>query len=93
MKISDFIRTEGIDAEVSPVKKWSDVIVNFVNDEGADDETSFDVENVDTEEGKKELEELFEGFCEENNFPVDTVTGVCVNATADTYEELVEITP
>ena len=42
--------------------------IGFVNDEGREDETQF--ENV---KRIRELQELFSGFCKENNFPENTV--------------------
>ncbi|MDE6388931.1 MAG: hypothetical protein K2L82_14115 [Lachnospiraceae bacterium] len=42
--------------------------IGFVNNEGGEDETQF--ENV---KSIRELQELFSGFCKENNFPENTV--------------------
>lgn len=42
--------------------------IGFINDEGREDETQFDgVKSI------RELQELFSGFCKENNFPENTV--------------------
>lgn len=91
MKVKKFIEENGIDVYCDKLKKWSCVDVGFINDKGKEDETQFDIEDIDTFNGKMCLAELFSEFCEENNFPKDTVTYVLINVSADTYEELLKI--
>ena len=45
---------------------------------------------LDTEEGKKELEELFASLCEEFETTPDNVTYVTLVATDDSAESLIE---
>lgn len=89
--ILSFLKNVGLQSEVDSFKRYQIVHVNFVNSDGADDETSFDVTHVATKQGNNELAELYRNFCEENNFPYNTVTGITVVASADTKAELLEI--
>ena len=92
MTIKECIKTNGIqlDCEHPIGTRWAEVIVAFENSQtGTYDETSFDVENVLTKEGSRELGDLFKDFCKENQFKSNTVTAIVVTKTAPTYDELV----
>lgn len=88
MTIKEFIKKKGwnIECETKPCR-WMSVDVSFVNSEGIEDETNFDIKAYKT----NELEELFKNFAKENNYPVNTVYGVTITAMAETYEELEKI--
>lgn len=60
------------------------VDIGFVNDEGIHDETQFDISPYDWEE----LIRLYSAFCEENNYPKNTVTGIVIVRMADAMDEL-----
>lgn len=72
MDIIEFVKESKSD-----YPRYSIVRVGFVNREGEEDETEFDVcENVFSEKGKQELKELWESLAGEMNAEVDAVTYV-----------------
>ena len=92
MNIKQFLKKNGYETEcdVDPYTVWVEVIVAFTNSStGADDETSFDVQHPFTENGKNELSDLFRDFCKEEGIKNNTVTGIVITNTAQTYNELV----
>lgn len=91
MTIEEYLETNGIDVCFPIIRKWNCVDVGFINSDGKEDETEFDVENM-SYDGLEDLIDLFEEFCEENGFDNDKVLYVTIVATADTYEELLAIT-
>lgn len=59
MKIGEAVAAESV--------QLNTVDVGFINSDGKDDETQFDVETFD------DLKELWLDFCSENNFSPDSV--------------------
>lgn len=79
MKIIEFVKESQ-----SNYPKHSIVRVGFVNREGDEDETELHVcQNVYSEEGKQELEELWKSLAGEMNAEVDAVTYVDIVDSAD----------
>lgn len=89
--IMSYLESGRITSEVSSVRKWSSVIIDFTDDSGADDSTSFDVKNITSEEGVSELSELFDTFCKECGIKTPVVNGIFITASAGTYEKLCAI--
>lgn len=89
MTLRDYIEKKGWETEcqIKLRDHFAIVHIDFVNDTGTDDETSLDVPFLSV----SYLDELFESFCKENHFPLDTVNGVTVVATAPTMEALQRI--
>lgn len=80
-------------SNIEGVKKWAVIHIRFLS--GADeDETSFDIENISSEQGIDDLEECFSEFCkeQENHAPVSMTTGIAVYASANTKEKLEALT-
>ena len=88
MRVREFIKKKGWILETEGVKRWATVDVSFVNEQGRDDETQFDIKHPCTKAGAEELEALFNDFCTENGYKPNTVTGVTVVKVADTLESL-----
>lgn len=79
MDIIEFVKESKSD-----YPKYSIVRVGFVNREGDEDETEFDVcENVFSEKGKQELKELWESLASEMDAEVDAVTYVNIVDSAN----------
>lgn len=92
MNISRYIKKNGLQLEnVDALKVYQTVDIDFINSDGKEDETQFDVKEITTPAGQKELAELFKDFCIENNFSPNTVTAVTVTRTANLMEELGEL--
>ena len=92
MTIKECLEQNGLQTEVDYIGHWSAVDVDFTVGD-IEDETSFDICDINTKTGEEELETLFEEFCKENGFSANSVTSITVVATADTKEELEELTP
>ncbi len=90
MTISEWFNENGLRYNVEYVKVWQSVSIHFLNADGRDDETQFDVKNIDNKRGKRELENLYGDFCRENGFPLDTVQCITVMQSGYTYRELEE---
>ena len=90
MTLKEFVEKNGKEKCVSKMRQWQSVIIGFINADGKDDETEFDVYRVDTSAGLEELAQLFNDFCAENNFPTNTVQSVRVVKSADDYSGLAE---
>ena len=73
-----------IECNVSSCFRYMIVHVGFINRDGNEDETSFDIKAYDVEE----LNQLYTDFCEENAQKKNTVTSINVVAVAETLEEL-----
>lgn len=91
---------------IENAKRWSVIHIRFLSyekifqsktDETDEDETSFDIENISSEQGLNDLDECFFEFCKEqeqeyeNNTPA-IITDIRVYASADTKEELEALT-
>lgn len=68
---------------------WMSVFVAFEGLDGELDETSFDIKAF----ARLELSSLFHDFCKENGLPDNTVCYVGITAMAETYDQLVALTP
>lgn len=88
MTIKQCIKEKGWIMEVAELKRFQSVDVAFINNEGKEDETEFDISGAGTDAGAEELAGLYDVFCKENNIKNDTVLAVIVTQTADTYEGL-----
>ena len=89
MTIKQYVKKNGFQTEISgPLKRWQTVDIGFMNSDGRNDETQFDVQLVLEDSGLEELNSLFTDFCKENGFRCNTVTAVTIVQCADTYEEL-----
>ena len=88
MTIKECFIKNGYQFETNKIKRFSSVDVSFVNPEGRDDETQFDVMDVLTGNGIGELSELFDTFCKENGFNNDTVYALTIVKSASSLEAL-----
>lgn len=85
MTIKQCIKKCGWQQEcTSTVCRVMSVDVDFVNSDGKEDETQFDIRAYD----EAELSELYAAFCEENKYPRNTVISVTVVQMADSMETL-----
>lgn len=78
---------------IEGVKKWAVIHIRILS--GAyEDETSFDIENISSEQGINDLDECFSEFCkeQENHAPVSMITDIAVYASANTKEKLEALT-
>ena len=90
--VKEYLKNHKI-GNVEGVKKWAVTHVRFLS--GADeDETSFDIENISSEQGVNDLDECFSEFCkeQENHAPVTMITDISVYASASTKEKLEALT-
>lgn len=93
-KLQDVLNENQNAVGINQVKGWTTVNVDFYN-ENADcyDEVQFDIENLRTSEGIKELAELLAMFCEENGINIATTHILTVSCVRDasSYEEMMEL--
>ncbi len=88
MTIKQCIKENGWIMRVTELKRFQSVDVAFINNEGREDETEFDISGAHTDAGAKELTTLYNVFCRENGMKNNTVLAVIVAHSADIYEEL-----
>ena len=88
MTLKQCIKKQGLQTEVSKFYLWSSVDIDFINSDGMDDETQFDVMFVGTRDATEQLAQLYKDFCRENKFPTNTVKSVTVVKSAPCYDEL-----
>ena len=88
MTLREFIAKKGMEVNVENLLSWQSVAVGFINSDGIDDETEFDVFHIFEDSETDELAWLFEEFCAENKFPADTVQSLRIVKSAVEYEEL-----
>ena len=88
MTLREFIAKKGMEVNVENLLSWQSVAVGFINSDGIDDETEFDEFHIFEDSGMDELAWLFEKFCAENKFPVDTVQSLRIVKSAVEYEGL-----
>lgn len=91
MTVKEYIEKNGIDVCCDELKTWSYVDVGFINSDGEEDETEFDVKDINSSNGITCLSYLFTEFCKENNFSNKTVIYVSVCKSASTYNELAKL--
>ena len=90
MTIKECIKKHGLQMEVDELKRYQTVDVCFVNSDGQEDETEFNVRYMGTKQGEQELTNLFKEFCKENGFKTNTVLSVTVVKNSDVFKELDE---
>lgn len=88
MTIKEYVKKYGMQMEVDHLKLYQSVDIDFINSEGMEDETQFDIANAATKSGIAELNDLFKQFCKENGFKTNTVTGITIVKSANTRKEL-----
>lgn len=88
MTVLECINDAGIQMETDSIRMYQTVDIAFINSDGRDDETEFDVSFLGTRAGVSELRMLYANFCKDNGFPTDTVTSISVVKSADSFEEL-----
>lgn len=92
MTLKELFKQGKLQLEVGPIKKYSAVDIDFLTNDGVEDEIQLNVENnILTKVGEEELEELFASLTKEFNTRSDLVLSCTVVATANTYEKLVEM--
>lgn len=92
MTIKECFNTRDFDVEVDEVKRVSAINVGFLTNDGKEDEAQLNVhQNILTEAGINELEELFEYLSKEFNTTKDKVQYCIVVASADSGEELDDV--
>ena len=74
-------------------QSYATININYINKDGLELETSFDIENPKTNVGEDELFSLFRVYLEEGNENVNDIelVGVYLVRRAKTYEELMEL--
>lgn len=84
--------TKHLQTEVSEIKRCSSIDINFLTNDGEEDEVQLNVtKNILTRAGKEELEELFDSLTKEFNTKSNRILSCTVVASADTEEELIEM--
>lgn len=88
MTVRQYIKENGWNWDVKEAGTWRvcTVDIGFINSDGDQDETEFDISGLNV----NELAQLFTDFCKENRFPMNTVTGITVKAVAASFKELEE---
>lgn len=73
------------------IRQYSAVNIGYADQDGKNQETQLNVsQSLNTEDGKKELEELFSSLCEEFGTTEDSINYVEIAATDDSEESLIE---
>lgn len=81
--------TKHLQTEVFEIKRCSAIDIDFLTNDGKEDEVQLNVtENILTRAGKEELEELFDSLTKEFNTKSNRILSCTVVASADTEEEL-----
>lgn len=92
MTIREIINQGKLETEVDKIKRYSAVNVGFITNSGYEDETQLDVSNnILTEAGTQELEELFGSLVEELDTRKNKVTHLVIVASAGTKKKLEEM--
>lgn len=88
MNVKEWIKKNGLQMEVHDLKRHQVVDIGFINSDGNEDETEFNVSSIGTKAGVNELSQLFAHFCKENKFKTNTVISVIVVKSTDSFKEL-----
>ena len=84
--------TKHLQTEVSEIKRCSAIDIDFLTNDGKEDEVQLNVtKNILTRAGKEELEELFASLTKELNTKSNRILSCTVVASAYTQEELEEM--
>ena len=92
MTIRQFINSGKVVSEVTEIKRVSCVTVGFINKHKEEDETQLTVcQDIRTISGSYELEELFNSQAADLGACKTKITSIVVVASADTYQELINM--
>lgn len=92
MTLKELFNQGKLQTEVGPIKRYSAIDIDFLTNDGVEDEIQLNVENnILTKAGEEELEELFASLTKEFNTRSNFVLSCTVVASADTEEELIEM--
>lgn len=84
--------TKRLQTEASEIKRCSAIDIDFLTNDGEEDEVQLNVtKNILTRAGKEELEELFTSLTKELNTKSNRILSCTVVASADTEEALEEM--
>lgn len=73
------------------IRQYSAVNIGYTDQDGERQETQLNVsQSLNTEDGRKELEELFSSLCKEFGTTEDSINYVEIAATDDSEESLME---
>ena len=73
------------------IRQYSAVNIGYTDQDGKKQETQLNVsQSLNTEDGRKELEELFSSLCKEFGTTEDSINYVEIAATDDSEESLME---
>lgn len=86
MTIKQYVKKFGwnMDCPVTGPYRVMSVDIGFINDEGREDETQFDIRICDVED----LNNLFNEFCRENGYPRNTVYAITIAKVGGTFDDL-----
>ena len=85
--ISGYLSEFGFQYNCPENHKWMTVNVDFINNDGMEDQTQFDIKKFN----EKNLILLFHDFCRENNFATNSVIGIEVVRSAESYDDLLAL--
>ena len=92
MTIRQILRKGHLQTNVNEIKRCSAIDIDFLTNDGEEDETQLNVtKNILTRAGREELEELFGSITKELNTRSNRILSCTVVASADTEEELEEM--
>ena len=73
MTVKQCIKENGWIVEAAVLRRFQSVDIAFINEEGREDETQFDISGACTDAGAEELSSLYDMFCKENGIKNNTV--------------------
>lgn len=88
MTVKQCIKENGWIDKIAVLRRFQSVNIAFINVEGREDETQFDISGACTDAGAKELSDLYDMFCKENGIKNNTVMAVSVMESANAFEDL-----
>lgn len=94
--MKDYMEDIGLQVSESKIKKWTTVDVYFTNPiTNREDNVEFDIKNLTTNKGYKELGNLFTTFCKENGFNFEDLSPDSISIdfvrSAKSYELLMQL--
>lgn len=92
MTLKELFKQGKLQLEVEPIKRCSSIDIDFLTNDGKEDEVQLNItKNILTRAGKEELEELFDSLTKEFNTKSNRILSCTVVASADTEEELIQM--
>lgn len=88
MTVKQCIKENGWIVEAAVLRRFQSVDIAFINEEGREDETQFDISGACTDAGAEELSSLYDMFCKENGIKNNTVMAVFVVESANAFKDL-----